>query len=63
MTPSEYKELKRLKRENLRGHMTDLELIFSMLDERATTEITQTDNSQGFNKLKQDAKAWWQNCG
>jgi DNA-damage-inducible protein D len=56
MTPGEYKELKQLKRENLRDHMTDLELIFSMLGERATTEITQTDNSQGFNKLKQDAK-------
>lgn len=56
MTPGEYKELKKLKRENLRDHMTDLELIFSMLGERATTEITQTDNSQGFNKLKQDAK-------
>lgn len=56
MTPAEYKELKNLKRENLRDHMTDLELIFSMLGERATTEITQTDNSQGFNKLKQDAK-------
>jgi len=56
MTPSEYKELKNLKRENLRDHMTDLELIFSMLGERATSEITQTDNSQGFNKLKQDAK-------
>ena len=56
MTPSEYKELKKLKRENLRDHMTDLELIFSMLGERATTEITQTNDSQGFNKLKQDAK-------
>ena len=56
MTPSEYKELKELKRENLRDHMTDLELIFSMLGERATTEITQTDNSQGFSKLKKDAK-------
>ncbi len=56
ITPSEYKELKNLKRENLRDHMTDLELIFSMLGERATTEITQTNDSQGFNKLKQDAK-------
>ena len=55
MTPSEYKKLKNLKRENLRDHMTDLELIFSMLGERATTEITKTDNSQGFTKLKQDA--------
>ncbi|MBT3817232.1 MAG: Bro-N domain-containing protein, partial [Candidatus Magasanikbacteria bacterium] len=42
ITPKEYKELKNLKRENLRDHMTDLELIFSMLGERATTEITQT---------------------
>lgn len=56
MTPSEYREFKKLKRENLRDHMTDLELIFSMLGERATTEITQTDDSQGFNKLKKDAK-------
>ena len=36
--------------------MTDLELIFSMLGERATTEITQTDNSQCLDKLKLDAK-------
>jgi len=56
MTPNQYKELKKLKRENLRDHMTDLELIFSMLEERASTEITQTDNSLGFDKLKQDAK-------
>ena len=55
MTPGEYKELKNLKRENLRDHMDDLELIFSMLGERATTEITQTNDSQGFGKLKQDA--------
>ena len=57
MTPSEYKEYKSLKRENLRDHMTDLELIFSMLGERATTEITQTNNSKEFHKLKKDANA------
>ncbi|MBI9038697.1 MAG: hypothetical protein JEY97_11235 [Bacteroidales bacterium] len=90
MTPSEYKELKNLKRENLRDHMNDLELIYfegclnqddaihrekylktswgkkyiknrikhylTGLGERATTEITQTNDSQGFGKLKQDAK-------
>ncbi len=56
MTPSEYKEFKNLKRENLRDHMTDLELIFSMLGERATTEITQTQDTKGFSNLKQDAK-------
>ena len=56
MTPKEYKQLKQLKRENLRDHMTDLELIFSMLGERATTEITQTQDSEGFKNLKKDAK-------
>ena len=40
MTPSEYKQLKGLKRENLRDHMNDLELIFTMLGERVSTEIT-----------------------
>jgi len=39
MTPSEYKEYKGLKRENLRDHFTDLELIFSMLGEASTTII------------------------
>ncbi|MDP2209803.1 MAG: Bro-N domain-containing protein [Bacteroidota bacterium] len=57
VTPSEYKKLKRLKRENLRDHMDDLELIFTMLGERATTEIHRTDNSYGVPKLKSDAKA------
>ena len=55
MTPAEYKELKNLKRENLRDHMTDLELIFSMLGERATIEITQTNDSENFDDLKEDA--------
>lgn len=41
LTPAEYKNLKGLKRENLRDHMTDLELIFTMLGEAATTEIAQ----------------------
>lgn len=55
MTPSEYKKYKKLKRENLRDHMTDLELIFNMLGERATTEITQVNDSKEFKKLKKDA--------
>jgi hypothetical protein len=42
LTPAEYKSVKGLKRENLRDHMTDLELIFGMLGERATTEIART---------------------
>ena len=48
LTPTEYKELKNLKRENLRDHMTDLELIFSMLGEAATTEIARETDAQGF---------------
>ncbi len=55
MTPSEYVKYKGLKRENLRDHMTDLELIFNMLGEAATTEITRTRNSKGFNENKQSA--------
>lgn len=48
LTPSEYAELKGLARQNLRDHMTALELIFSMLGEAATTEITRTRDAQGF---------------
>ncbi len=57
VTPGEYKKLKGLKRENLRDHMDDFELIFNMLGERATTEIHRTENSKGVSKLKADAKA------
>ncbi len=56
VTPSEYKKLKGLKRENLRDHMNDFELIFNMLGERSTTEIHRNENSQGIPKLKNDAK-------
>lgn len=56
MTPSQYKEFKNLKRENLRDHMTDLELIFSMLGEAATTEITRNKDSQGFVENKESAQ-------
>jgi DNA-damage-inducible protein D len=48
MTPSEYKKHKGLKRENLRDHMSDLELIFSMLGEASTTEITRHKDALGF---------------
>ncbi|MEK7547779.1 MAG: Bro-N domain-containing protein [Patescibacteria group bacterium] len=57
ITPNEYKKLKKLKQENLRDHMTDLELIFNMLGERATTEIHRNEDSKGIHKLKSDAKA------
>lgn len=48
MTPSAHKQLKGLKRENLRDHMTTLELLFSELGEAAATEITRNDDAQGF---------------
>ena len=48
LTPSEYKKVKGLKSQNLRDHMTDLELIFSMLGEASTTEIVKTQNPEGF---------------
>ncbi|PIP30465.1 phage antirepressor protein [bacterium (Candidatus Howlettbacteria) CG23_combo_of_CG06-09_8_20_14_all_37_9] len=57
VTPSEYKEHKGLKRENLRDHMGDFELIFTMLGERSTTEIHRTEDSKGAQKLKSDAEA------
>lgn len=57
VTPSEYKNLKGLKRENLRDHMDDFELIFTMLGERSTTEIHKNEDSKGLKKLKSDAKA------
>ena len=58
VTPSEHKELKGLtrKNENLRDHMTDLELIFTMLGEKVTTEISQTEKPDTFEKNKKVAK-------
>ena len=56
VTPGEHKHLKGLKRENLRDHMTDLEQIFSMLGEAATTEITRVDDAQGFEESKTAAR-------
>ena len=55
MTPSAYKKHKGLKRENLRDHMNDLELIFSMLGEASTKEIAVNKNAQGFVENKQAA--------
>jgi hypothetical protein len=52
LTPSQYKETKNLQKENLRDHMTDLELIFSMLGEASATEITRTNDAKGFDENK-----------
>ena len=48
MTPAEYKRLKGLKSENLRDHMSTLELLFTELSEAATTEIARNDDAQGM---------------
>jgi DNA-damage-inducible protein D len=56
LTPSEYKKVKGLKSQNLRDHMTDLELIFSMLGEASTTEIVKTQNPIGFIQNQKVAK-------
>jgi hypothetical protein len=55
-TVEEYKEFKGLKKENLRDHMHDLELIFTMLGESVTTEITKTKDAQGFDDCEDAAK-------
>jgi DNA-damage-inducible protein D len=58
LTPSEYKGLKGLtrKNQNLRDHMDDLELIFTMLGERVTTEISHKEKPETFDKSKTVAK-------
>jgi len=52
----EYKQVKSLARENLRDHMTDIELILTMLAEATTTELHRDRDSQGLAPLKKDAK-------
>jgi prophage antirepressor-like protein len=58
LTPSEHKELKGLTRksENLRDHMTDFELIFTMLGKKVTTEISQAEKPENFDASKKVAK-------
>ncbi len=56
LTPAEYKNFKGLKSQNLRDHMTDLELIFSMLGEASTTKVTRAKNAKGFIENKAAAK-------
>ncbi len=56
ITPNEYKKFKGLKRENLRDHMNDLELIFTLLGERVSTEITREEDARGYAQVKGAAK-------
>ena len=55
-TIEEYKKLKKLNRENLRDHMDDLKLIFTMLGEKVTTEITKNKDAQGIEENKVAAR-------
>jgi len=54
-TPSQYKDFKGLKRENLRDHMTDLELIFNMLGETATRNKAVEKDAKGFQQNRSAA--------
>jgi prophage antirepressor-like protein len=59
MTPAQYKKFKNIptkSRSNLRDNMTDLELIFTMLGEKVTTEISKQEKPDNFNKNKKVAK-------
>jgi hypothetical protein len=56
MTTREYKNLKDLKKENLRDNMTNLELVLNMLAETATTEISHKVEPKGLDQSKKVAK-------
>nr|WP_292741898.1 hypothetical protein [Methanobrevibacter sp.] len=56
MSTKEYKQYKGLKKESLRDNMTNLELIFNMLAEASTTEISKVENPDGFEESRDVAK-------
>ena len=56
MTTREYKNLKNLKKENLRDNMSNIELVLNMLAETATTELSKENNPKGFSESKKIAK-------
>ena len=56
LTPGEYQKFKGLRQQNLRDHMNDLELIFTMLGEASTTKIARNKNALGFDENKDAAK-------
>ena len=55
LAPTDYKQLKGLSRENLRDHMTNLELIFTMLGEESTKQVSTKKDARGFNENKKAA--------
>jgi DNA-damage-inducible protein D len=52
LAPTDYKQLKGLDRENLRDHMTNLELIFTMLGEESTKQVSSKKDARGFRQNK-----------
>lgn len=62
LTTKEYKNLKGLKKENLRDNMTNLELVLNMLAETATTEISQKHKPKRLSSKQKDSKRRWYNC-
>ncbi|MBR6686150.1 MAG: Bro-N domain-containing protein, partial [Paludibacteraceae bacterium] len=57
LTTKQYKNLKGLKKENLRDNMTNLEIAFNILAEASATELSKQRNPNGFNEQKSVAKA------
>ena len=60
MSAEEFKQYKWIDRENLRDHMNDLEVIFTMLGEASTKEIMKVEQSTWFHQIKQASKKWWE---
>ena len=56
MTTRRYKNLKGLKKENLRDNMTTLEIVLNMLAEATTTELTKATNPKGLEENKKVTK-------
>ena len=56
MSTKQYKQLKGLKKENLRDNMTTLEIVLNMLAEATTTELSKVHNPQGFDESREIAK-------
>lgn len=56
LTTNQHKRIKGLKKENLRDNMTNAELVINMLGELATTEISKSENPNGFEESKDVAK-------
>ena len=56
MNTRQYKNLKGLKKENLRDNMSDLELVLTMLAEASTTDIAKAEQPQGFDQNQQVAR-------